>query len=73
MKGLYATVSETGRGVDGKKRYSLVNGNDVNVSVEESITEDDTADTTCTTLDAFPRVDLASKLTETRNVRKLSQ
>ena len=42
-------------GLDGKKetnwtrRYELVNGNDINVSVKESITEDDTADTTLIT------------------------
>ena len=35
-----------GRGMDKEKRYSLVDGNDVNVSVEESIAEDDTANTT---------------------------
>ena len=46
MKGLYAPVSETEQAMDREKGYSLVYGNDINVSVEESITEDDTANTT---------------------------
>ena len=46
MKGLYAPVSETEQAMDRQKGYSLVYGNDVNVSVEESISEDDTANTT---------------------------
>ena len=46
MKGLYAPVSETEQAMDKQKGYSLVYGNDIDVSVEESITEDDTADTT---------------------------
>ena len=49
MKGLYAPVSETEQAMDREKGYSLVYGNDINVSVEESIAEDDTADTTCGT------------------------
>ena len=36
----------TGQVMGGEKRYTLVDSNNVNVSVEESIAEGDTANTT---------------------------
>ena len=65
------------RGVDEEKEYRLVDSYDIDVSVKESITKDDAADTTCVELankrhvsDARAREEHIPKLKETRDEKE---